>query len=583
MVGNHITIDNPPSVLDRPPTNGISGDYNKTESANSVLVVNGNHIGLGSPKLVIFSSQDEKGTARQATQFSDFAEHSAPDLDAHYLEDLSFTLNHKRSSLPWKSFAVLGATEDLKDLGTSVSSAQRSISNPSLGFVFTGQGGQWAQMGKELVSYPVFDRRLKEAEDYLLELGCPWNLREEMFKPQSESNINKPNLSQPLCTALQIALVDLLSSFGVHPTAVVGHSSGEIAAAYAAGAMSAKSAWSVAYYRGICAAKVVKIRTGTRSGAMMAVGLSQESAKPYLERVAKQFGVRGLTIACINSPKNVTISGDAEQIDTLKQFLDVDKVFARRLMVDVAYHSPHMKEISQEYFDLINGIEKDSECHREAIMISSVTGERVSPDILLQPDYWVSNMVSPVKFVDAVGHLFSRSARRIRKKLDLSHRDHFNINWLVEVGPHAALQGPVRDILTELPSVTNIGYSSVIMRKQTAVSSMITAMGQVKCLGYPVDLDKINYPKGKSSRRPMILPDLPSYPFDHSKGYWFESRLGNHFRTFPQNKLDLLGKPVADWNPLEAKWRNVIRVSEMPWVEDHVVSQFSNNRLLRVR
>jgi zearalenone synthase, highly reducing iterative type I polyketide synthase len=81
----------------------------------------------------------------------------------------------------------------------------------------------------------------------------------------------------------------------------------------------------------------------------------------------------------------------------------------------------------------------------------------------------------------------------------------------------------------------------------------------------------------------MILPDIPSYPFDHSKGYWFESRLGNHFRTFPQNKLDLLGKPVADWNPLEAKWRNVIRVSEMPWVEDHVVSQFSNNRLLHVR
>ena len=574
MVGNHITIDDPPSVLGRPLTNGINGNYNKmTGLPNGAPVVNGNRNDEGSQKLVIFSSQDEKGTTRQAAQFSNFAAEHSKNFD---LEDLTFTLNHKRSSLPWKSFAILNAIEDIKNLSTSISSAQRSKSNPALGFIFTGQGGQWAQMGKELVCYPVFDQRLEEAESYLLELGCPWKLREEMFKPQSESQINKPSLSQPLCTALQIALVDLLSSFGVYPTAVVGHSSGEIAAAYAAGAISAKSAWSVAYYRGVCAAKVVKARTGTNSGAMMAVGLSQETVKPYVERVAKQFGVKGLTIACINSPKNVTISGDAEQIDILKQLLDADKVFARKLMVDVAYHSPHMEEISQEYLGLINDIKKDSEYHREAIMISSVTGERVSPDMLVQPDYWVSNMVSPVRFVDAVSHLFSRSARRIRKKLDLSHRGHFNINWLVELGPHAALQGPVRDILAELPSATNIGYNSVIMRKQAAVSSMITAMGQIKCLGYPVNLDSINYPRGKSRRRPMILPDLPSYPFDHSKGYWFESRLGKHFRTFPQNKLDLLGKPIPDWNPLEAKWRNVIRVSEMPWVEDHVVSRFSN-------
>ena len=196
MVGNHITIDDPPSVLGRPLTNGINGNYNKmTGLPNGAPVVNGNRNDEGSQKLVIFSSQDEKGTTRQAAQFSNFAAEHSKNFD---LEDLTFTLNHKRSSLPWKSFAILNAIEDIKNLSTSISSAQRSKSNPALGFIFTGQGGQWAQMGKELVCYPVFDQRLEEAESYLLELGCPWKLREEMFKPQSESQINKPSLSQPL-------------------------------------------------------------------------------------------------------------------------------------------------------------------------------------------------------------------------------------------------------------------------------------------------------------------------------------------------------------------------------------------------
>ncbi len=120
-----------------------------------------------------------------------------------------------------------------------------------------------------------------------------------------------------------------------------------------------------------------------------------------------------------------------------------------------------------------------------------------------------------------------------------------------------------------MPGTNNIGYSSILVRKQGAVESMLNAMGQVQCLGYAVDLGKLNNPDGRRTRQPVILPDLPSYPFDHTKRYWRESRLSKQFRLSPTNKLDLLGRPVSDWNPMEATWRNLIRVSEMPWLEDH--------------
>ncbi|KAK3321988.1 putative polyketide synthase [Apodospora peruviana] len=623
LVGNHTTVEDPPTldeILRKWPAsgsslkNGINGIHlsgNGTHAATTngangtngdhnvehVDGVNGNHLSNGhgganghkdesepEPRLLMFSSFDDKGTSRQANQLSSyFADNRdsarvAKEERATYLENLAFTLNFRRSSLPWKSFAVVNSLNDLPNLKTLMAPAQRGLAEPTLGVIFTGQGAQWAGMGRELVAYPLFARRLLEAEECLKQLGCPWNVRAELFRP-ADSQINRPNFSQPLCTALQVALVDLLASFGVYPTAVTGHSSGEIAAAYSAGAISAGDAWKIAYFRGVCAARISESQTA-KKGAMMAVGLSEASAQPYIDRVAQQSGgKRGLTVACINSPKNVTISGDVEQVDVLQEMLERESIFARKLLVDVAYHSAHMDQVADEYRSLLKDIgRRPPHNHdmnkRKVVVISSVTGDIIPAAELAKPDYWVANMVSPVRFVDAVGHLFSKSSRRIRKKLDLSHKSHFHITSLLEVGPHAALQGPIRDILTRLPNAKNIGYSSVLVRKKPARRTLLEAMGQLRCLGFPVDLAKVNYPLslGKLPRQSRTLTDLPGYPFDHSKKYWYERRLGKSYRTHPQNKWDLLGKPVHDWNPLEAKWRNVIRVSEMPWVEDHVIN-----------
>lgn len=144
---------------------------------------------------------------------------------------------------------------------------------------------------------------------------------------EDKAKLSRAEFSQPLCTALQVALVDLLASWGVTPSAVVGHSSGEIAAAYAAGALSKEGALITAYYRGfVC-------RNPWKAGGMAAIGLGKAEVLPFL--------IPGVGIACENSNSSVTLSGDA---DALEQIMDAirhqhDQAFMRKLQVEMAYHS----------------------------------------------------------------------------------------------------------------------------------------------------------------------------------------------------------------------------------------------------
>lgn len=388
-------------------------------------------------------------------------------------------------------------------------------------------------------------------------------------------------------TAVQVALVDLLRSFGIHAALVIGHSSGEIAAAYVQlstsdcqllltaasyylGAISAKAAWKIAYNRGVFTASLTEC--GLQNGAMMSVGLSEIQCHAYIDQLANISNDRSLCVACINSHRNVTLSGDADLIDLLEDKLKSEGIFAHKLVVGVAYHSPHMQAIARNYGLSIQDLEKGVAPPNAVTMVSSITGQRVTADQLCSFQYWVDNMVSPVKFSAAVEQACAQYTRQIRKKLDCSHRNHLQVNVLLEIGPHSALKGPIRDILTQIPGGVGISYASVLIRRQQSLHSMLNSLGQLHCLGYSINMDKVNLLSKEPQKRPRLLHDLPEYPFDHSRRYWEESRISRNVRLSPQNKLDLLGKPVPDWNPLEAKWRNFIRVSEMPWVEDHTVS-----------
>lgn len=151
-------------------------------------------------------------------------------------------------------------------------------------------------------------------------------LLDELTRDPKGSSINRALYSQPLCSAVQIALVDLLASFGIKPSSVTGHSSGEIAAAYAIGALSLEDAMRVAYFRGVASSSLAQ--KGIFKGSMMALGLSKEEALPYLATLTKGKAV----VACSNSPSSVTISGDETAIDELLLIMEEEKIFARKLI-----------------------------------------------------------------------------------------------------------------------------------------------------------------------------------------------------------------------------------------------------------
>jgi len=304
---------------------------------------------------------------------------------------------------------------------------------------------------------------------------------------------------------------------------------------------------------------------------MIAVGLSEEKVYHYFERVAEEIPGSSLSVACINSPNNVTVSGDEKSVDLLENKLTHNGIFARKLKVNIAYHSQFMSPIAKRYLRSITKLVEGTHPPEPITMISTVTGRWIDSHTVRTPHYWVENMLSPVKFSPAMEQLTVKSGSKIWKKLDGSHRSHSKVTFLLEVGFHSALRGPLKEIMKSPKWDTEIPYESLLVRGKSPDESLLGSIGQLFSHGYPVDLSAVNrLNEAHESHKPLC--DLPEYPFDHSQRHWKESRVAKRLRLHDQGKLDLLGKPSPDWNDLEAKWRNHLRIPDMPWIEDHQVS-----------
>ena len=191
-----------------------------------------------------------------------------------------------------------------------------------------------AQMGKALIEYsPLFRKTITECDDILAGLSDKpsWSIVKELQKGPDETNAHKAEYSQPLCTALQLGLVTVLDSWGLKPDVVVGHSSGEIAAAYTAGLMSMSDAITNAYYRGLVLSEtVMKSDDRAPKGSMCAVGLSQDKAIELLSDFADR-----VQLAAVNSPTSCTLSGDKDAIEEISAICQSRGHFCRKLRVDV--------------------------------------------------------------------------------------------------------------------------------------------------------------------------------------------------------------------------------------------------------
>ena len=578
LQGNHCTVEAPPAEVSdsgkQLPPNGSATTNGVSKESSNGEATNGHSNGTTKNKLQLFtlSTSDSAGVERIGEVYRDYlSQRQRSEHDpSSFLRDLSFTLANKRSALPWKSFISANSYEDLVGKLSNMPKAQRSSVPPKLNFIFTGQGAQWATMGLGLLSNPLARDSILQAENHFKSLGSDWSLIEELERPAESSTLGDPALAQPSCTAIQVALVDLLASWGVQPQGVVGHSSGEIAGAYCAGAIDRESAWTIAYFRGALAAKLAKAPVGSKErGAMMAVQLTDEELGPYLEELSKHPELGDVAIGCENAASNLTLTGSETAIDFLKERLDVDQIFARKLTIPVAYHSSHMQVIADDYLKALQSIrppqiqpstQEEKGKKPSLTFVSSVTGDTISLEELAKPEYWVSNLTSRVRFVAAITRLHAASP-------DATSSVRNQPPYCIEIGPHPAMQKPVRDTIK---GKDGFQYEASLKRGVDARESLLDLAGRLFVANYPIDIQAVNA-EGDAAyvEQARMLPDLPKYPFNHSQTYWLESRLVKNYRQRDAIRHELLGLPVTDWNPLMPRWRHTIRSGDHPWLQDH--------------
>ncbi|KAK3985842.1 hypothetical protein QBC44DRAFT_403752 [Cladorrhinum sp. PSN332] len=464
------------------------------------------------------------------------------------LSDLAYTLSERRTKLWHRAFVTTSSTEiDESDFYTS----RKATSPPKVGFVFTGQGAQWPQMGRDLLNFfPEITRSvLGELDDVLqAQPEAPqWSLLAELTESRTADHLRQPEFSQPLVTALQLVIVAILESWGVKPSSVVGHSSGEIAAAYASGLLDRAGAIKAAFYRGRAA--VNRKADAEPNVGMLAVGLGADGAAPFIEQ-EKYAGK--VWIACFNSPSSVTISGRKPTLEALAEEIKAAGHFARLLQVDLAYHSALMGIIGDEYDRLLNEDEAfeplGDGSASDVTMFSSVTGGK--KDTPADALYWKTNMVSPVRFAEALKELVTKDTPNI----------------LIEIGPSGALAGPVSQVLKSLPSGSDVSYAASWARGANAGKSLFDVAGRLFVTGYPIDLAIVNEYDLNTIR---TVVDLPNYSWNHTVKYWHENAASKDWRYKQFITHDLLGSKIPGTSWQSPTWRKHLNLADVPWLRDH--------------
>ncbi|KAF7552333.1 hypothetical protein G7Z17_g4400 [Cylindrodendrum hubeiense] len=530
-------------------TNGLNENQSDRDTANVKTE------GVQGPQLFVLSARSE---ASLQTMVSNLQNWVSSHNNSSSFSDLAYTLSTRRSEMHFRFSAAVASHKELITLLGQKPRITRAMTSFRSVFLFTGQGAQWHAMGRELTTrQPLFRESMLQSDKILKQLGAEWSLIDELSKDEHSSRVGEAEISQPSTTAIQIALVDLLKSFHVFPNYVIGHSSGEIAAAYAAEALDHETALEISYRRGFMSQACARVISSR--GAMMAVGLGEDDVKRYIDQTRKGL----VCVACVNSPVSTTISGDEAAIDELKQILDEESIFNRKLKVDTAYHSHHMKKVAAEYLESIVHIKARTPNPAIKFYSSVLVAEKVDD---FDAQYWVNNLVSPVRFGNAL-ELLCRT--------ELVGIEPAPFTLFTEVGPHAALAGPVRQTIKGLDlNGFKFNYFPTLVRGRDAVIGLLETAGKLFEIGYPVSLRATL--GGQDRTKPAALvDDLAPYPWDHSTSYLYESNLSKQHRFRAHPPHDLLGLRVPGTTVQEPTWRNFLGVDSLPWLRDHVVDGFA--------
>ncbi|CAN9134533.1 unnamed protein product [Alternaria alternata] len=559
-------------------TSGISGvdRTNGFDNSQHTSILSGsNHVNpktkidsdvaTRSPRVFILSGTEEQACYRNARRLAEYISRTLADSleDVEiFLDRLALTVN-KRTIHDYSTAVVAYDEDDLLAELKVLEQMPVSVRAPfkggaRVGYVFGGQGAQYHNMGRDLINdWPIFRQSLYRANTYLRALGCQWDLFTELSHESHDmSRVDEPEYGQTLSTAIQLALVDTLAFLNLRPSTVVGHSSGEIAAAYAVDALTFEDALTVAYHRGRLTSKLIS--TGI-SGSMLAVGATPEVVQTFIDQI-KTTDSSLVKVACYNSPTSVTLSGGNDGIDEIARLLQGADIFHRKLKTQgAAYHSQMMHSIKDEYLSAIAHIQPRQITGR---MISSLWGKELPAGTLLDGEYWARNLISPVLFDAALKGLIlgqKRVGPGVRAEIDI----------ILEVGPHAQMQGAVKETLKALGFSTRIRYLPCLKRKAGAIETMMRALADLFALGTPVDFHLAN--AGFRAQLPHRLIDVPPYAFNREQRHWHDTRITREFSHRQFLPHELLGNLSSDVNHTEPRWRRFLRLKELPWLQQHIV------------
>ncbi|MDT9686973.1 SDR family NAD(P)-dependent oxidoreductase [Streptomyces sp. P9(2023)] len=483
-------------------------------------------------------------SARSAGALRDLAKQVAEQLDTvtgpDEFYDIARTSCVRRTAHPHRAVVIAGSAPEaagrLRQLlpaeGTSPSTRRppgvvgTAGSRDTVAFVFSGNGSQWPGMAADLMARePVFKAAVDDVDSALLpHLG--WSAAERL---SGQMHWDSTDVAQPLLFALQVGLVALLADRGVHPSLVIGHSVGEVAAAHAAGALDLPSAARVIAERS-------RAQVGTAgSGRMAAAGMGEEQAR----EIIAPYGA-ALEIAGVNSATDVTVAGDPDALGALGEELAARQIFFRDLGLDHAFHSRAMDPVRGPLAHALAGL---TPTVTRLPMISTVTGRPVRGEELAA-GYWWRNVREPVRFADAVTRAWDESG----------------VGVVVEIGPHPVLRPYLLRLASDPALPVPVTCLPTLHREADGVAAMRGTLAGLLTAGAPVDWAR-HFP------HPGRPATLPAYPWQRER-HWCGTPEKWVLNSGGDGRIDhpLLGERIPAPHPL---WSSEVNPVLVPWLADH--------------
>lgn len=533
----HVILEEPPAPPLLPPDARRSPTASGVGRSSSASVVDREPASewVSEPLLIPVAARDQRSLAATADRLAAWLDDASTTGGAAIsLSEIAAFLAHRRSGgLSRAAFVARDHADlitQLRDAATSLANGQASdrrtdLHADQIAFVFSGQGPQWWAMGRRLfASSGVFRRVIEECAAEFSRYGN-WSLVEELLRDESSSRMKLTRFAQPAIFAVQTGIAAVWKHWGIEPAACVGHSVGEIAAAYVAGGLSFKQACQVAFHRGRT------MDLASSQGAMLAVGLSRDELADWVAD-----DEQAIAIAAVNGPTSLTLSGAAEAIEHLAGRFEAAGIFCRRLTVEYAFHSSLMEPVREE---LLRSLADLIPQQTTVPLFSTVTG-RLLDGPQLTADYWWQNVRQPVLFADAMACLASRGT-----------------HMAIEIGPHPVLAYAINECFQAAGQTIETLPS--LHREKDDVDSMLGSLGRLSTRGLPIDWSRLH-------PRPQQRLPVPPEPFqtkylrDESR----EARLSREGRSLHP----LLGERA---DGPEARWQGRIDLRLQTYLQDHRV------------